>query len=156
MARGTPLKWIKAQGGRTTAKLLLDVYGHFLPSEYTGYADALSRPAGAPYTHPEALAPADARANRTTSAPGGTGFRPSAFADDAQIPDNALHRAAALLEELGDVDGDWADAAVADLIPDQRVPRSAQASSRDDACFTRSRSATSVRLARQKKSPDTP
>jgi integrase len=35
MARGTPLKWIQAQGGWTTAKLLLDVYGHFLPSEYT-------------------------------------------------------------------------------------------------------------------------
>ncbi|MDJ0848498.1 MAG: site-specific integrase [Myxococcota bacterium] len=35
MARGTPLKWIQAQGDWTTAKLLLDVYGHFLPSEYT-------------------------------------------------------------------------------------------------------------------------
>jgi integrase len=33
MARGTPLKWIQAQGGWTTATLLLDVYGHFLPSE---------------------------------------------------------------------------------------------------------------------------
>jgi integrase len=32
MARGTPLKWIQAQGGWTTAKLLLDVYGHFLPA----------------------------------------------------------------------------------------------------------------------------
>jgi integrase len=48
MARGTPLKWIQAQGGWTTAKLLLDVYGHFLPTEYTGYADALSRPRDAP------------------------------------------------------------------------------------------------------------
>ena len=39
----------------STAKLLLDVYGHFLPLEYTGYADALSRPADAPYTHPEVV-----------------------------------------------------------------------------------------------------
>jgi hypothetical protein len=35
-------------GGWTMAKLLLDVYGHFLPSEYTGYADALSQPHNAP------------------------------------------------------------------------------------------------------------
>jgi hypothetical protein len=48
MAWGTPLEWIQAPGGWTTAKLLLDVYGHFLPSEYTGYSDALSRPANAP------------------------------------------------------------------------------------------------------------
>lgn len=36
MARGTPLKWIQAQGGWTTAKLPLDACGHFLLSEYTG------------------------------------------------------------------------------------------------------------------------
>jgi len=38
---------------------LLDVYGHFLPSEYTGYADALLQPHNAPYAHPEPLVPAD-------------------------------------------------------------------------------------------------
>jgi len=41
-------------------RFLLDVYGHFLPSEYTGYADALSQPPNAPYAHPEAFVPADA------------------------------------------------------------------------------------------------
>ena len=40
LARGTPIKWIQAQG-RSSAKLLLDWYGHFLPSEQHGYADAL-------------------------------------------------------------------------------------------------------------------
>jgi integrase len=42
MARGTPLKWIQAQGGWTTAKLLLDTYGHLMPTESHGFADALA------------------------------------------------------------------------------------------------------------------
>jgi len=42
MARGTPLKWLQEQGGWTTAKLLLDTYGHFMPTEHSGYADVLS------------------------------------------------------------------------------------------------------------------
>jgi len=42
MARGTPLKWIQEQGGWTTAKLLLDTYGHFMPTEMRGFADALT------------------------------------------------------------------------------------------------------------------
>ncbi len=42
MARGTPLKWIQEQGGWTTAKLLLDTYGHYLPTESHCYADAIS------------------------------------------------------------------------------------------------------------------
>jgi len=42
MARGTPLKWVQEQGGWTTGKMLLDTYGHFMPSESRGYADALS------------------------------------------------------------------------------------------------------------------
>jgi hypothetical protein len=42
MARGTPLKWIQEQGGWTTAKVLLDTYGHFMPTESRGFADALA------------------------------------------------------------------------------------------------------------------
>jgi len=42
MARGTNLKWIQAMGGWSSAKMLLDVYGHYLPSESAGYADALT------------------------------------------------------------------------------------------------------------------
>ena len=42
MARLTPLKWIQEQGGWTTAKVLLDTYGHFMPTEARGYADALT------------------------------------------------------------------------------------------------------------------
>ena len=42
MARGTNLKWIQEQGGWSSAKLLLDWYGHFMPTETKGYADALS------------------------------------------------------------------------------------------------------------------
>ena len=38
----TPLKWIHDQGGWSTAKLLLDTYGHYMPSESRGFADALS------------------------------------------------------------------------------------------------------------------
>ncbi len=57
MARGTNLKWIQAQGGWTSAKLLLDTYGHFLPTETTGYADALSGGPGRPYTAPVARRP---------------------------------------------------------------------------------------------------
>ena len=41
LARGTNLKWIQAMGGWASAKLLLDLYGHFLPTETTGFADAL-------------------------------------------------------------------------------------------------------------------
>jgi hypothetical protein len=42
MAHGSPLKWIQAQGGWAPAKMLLDVYGHFLPTETQGFADALT------------------------------------------------------------------------------------------------------------------
>ncbi len=42
IARGTPIKWIQAQGGWASAKMLLDVYGHFMPEESGGYANALS------------------------------------------------------------------------------------------------------------------
>ena len=55
MARGTPLKWIQEQGGWTTAKVLLDTYGHFMPTESRGFADALAAASDAP---PAALAAA--------------------------------------------------------------------------------------------------
>ena len=42
LAAGTPLKWIQTQGGWTSAKLLLDTYGHFLPREMNGFEDALA------------------------------------------------------------------------------------------------------------------
>ena len=42
MARATPIKWVQAQGGWASAKMLLDVYGHFVPEESGGYANALS------------------------------------------------------------------------------------------------------------------
>jgi len=38
LARGRHLKWIQAMGGRVSAKLLPDLYGHFLPTESTGCA----------------------------------------------------------------------------------------------------------------------
>lgn len=37
MARGTPLEWIHEQGGWTTARVLLDTYGHFMPTESRGF-----------------------------------------------------------------------------------------------------------------------
>ena len=46
MAAGTPLKWIQEQGGWRSAKMLLDVYGHFMRSEMSGYAGALTAPDG--------------------------------------------------------------------------------------------------------------
>ncbi len=52
-------------GGWASAKLLLDLYGHFLPTESSGFADALSGPSGSErlYTAPTPGAePARARA----------------------------------------------------------------------------------------------
>jgi len=46
MARGSNLKWIQEMGGWSSAKMLLDVYGHYLPTESTGFADALTAPNG--------------------------------------------------------------------------------------------------------------
>ena len=42
MARGTPIEWVRKMGGWSSAKMLLDVYGHFLPSEMRGFSDALA------------------------------------------------------------------------------------------------------------------
>ena len=55
MARSTPLKWIQEQGGWTTAKLLLDTYGHFMPSETQGFADALSAAPNGPLGRPQSF-----------------------------------------------------------------------------------------------------
>ena len=52
LARGTPIKWIQAQGGWSSAKLLLDWYGHFLPSEQHGFSDALATTPDGPQTAP--------------------------------------------------------------------------------------------------------
>ena len=46
MARGTNLKWLQEMGGWSSAKMLLDVYGHFMPTETRGFADALVAPDG--------------------------------------------------------------------------------------------------------------
>ena len=47
-------------GGWASAKLLLDLYGHFLPTESTGFADALDVPRR-PYTAPAQRAQRPAR-----------------------------------------------------------------------------------------------
>ena len=54
LARGTPIKWIQTQGGWTTAKVLLDTYGHFMADESRGHADALSTPADGSMRQPGA------------------------------------------------------------------------------------------------------
>src|SRR5881396_2675230 len=36
--------WIQERGGWTTAKVLLDVYGHFMPTDMRGFADAIAAP----------------------------------------------------------------------------------------------------------------
>jgi len=61
LARGSNLKWIQETGGWSSAKMLLDVYGHYLVSESSGYADALT-PVNGPYTAPGQAATAHAAA----------------------------------------------------------------------------------------------
>jgi integrase len=46
LARGTNLKWAQEAGGWASAKMLLDVYGHFMPTETRGFADAITAPDG--------------------------------------------------------------------------------------------------------------
>ena len=46
LARGTNLMWVQEAGGWTSAKMLLDVYGHFMPTESAGFADAITVPDG--------------------------------------------------------------------------------------------------------------
>ena len=54
LARGTNLKWVQEAGGWASAKMLLDVYGHFMPTETRGFADAITTPNG-PQTAPTTL-----------------------------------------------------------------------------------------------------
>ena len=63
LARGTNLMWIQSMGGWASAKLLLDLYGHYLPRENKGYADALSDAPERPYTAPPMRAAKHARAS---------------------------------------------------------------------------------------------
>ncbi len=42
-AAGTPIHWIQEQGGWSSAKELLDTYGHFMPREMQGYADRIAQ-----------------------------------------------------------------------------------------------------------------
>ena len=51
LARGTNLKWVQETGGWTSAKMLLDVYGHFMPTESAGYADAITTSNGTIVPH---------------------------------------------------------------------------------------------------------
>ncbi len=52
LARGTPIKWVQQQGGWTTAKVLLDTYGHYMPDEMRGYSDALTATPNGPPAAP--------------------------------------------------------------------------------------------------------
>lgn len=42
LAAGTPIKWVQTHGGWSSARLLLDTYGHFLPREMGGFEDVLA------------------------------------------------------------------------------------------------------------------
>jgi len=55
LARGTNLMWVQHAGGWTSAKMLLDAYGTFMPTETRGFADALK-----PQTAPRRPQPLDA------------------------------------------------------------------------------------------------
>ena len=46
LSRGTNLLWVQRQGGWTSPAVLLATYAHFIPTEVTGYADALAAPDG--------------------------------------------------------------------------------------------------------------
>jgi integrase len=42
LARGTPIEWVRRMGGWASAKMLLDVYAHYLPREMRGFSNSLS------------------------------------------------------------------------------------------------------------------
>jgi len=56
LSRGTPIKWVQAQGGWTTAKVLLDIYADYMPEETRGFADRLFTVENAPPAHPRPIA----------------------------------------------------------------------------------------------------
>ena len=41
LAFGTNINWLQNMGGWASAKLLLNLYGHFLPTESTGFGDVI-------------------------------------------------------------------------------------------------------------------
>ncbi len=42
LSRGTPIERVRKMGGWSSAKMLLDVYGHFLPREMRGFSNTLT------------------------------------------------------------------------------------------------------------------
>ena len=79
LARGTNLKWVQARGGWASAKVLLDTYGHFLPSESSGFADVLSGGTARHQAAPKAGAPRKRAPSRTSEwARQGSNLRPPA------------------------------------------------------------------------------
>ena len=46
LARGTNIKWAQEAEGWTSAKMLLDVYGHYMATESSGFTDAITAPNG--------------------------------------------------------------------------------------------------------------
>jgi integrase len=53
LARSTNLLWVQRQGGWKSAQTLLQHYTHFIPSELSGYADAIASPDGTRRHQPE-------------------------------------------------------------------------------------------------------
>ena len=43
LAEGNPIKWVQAQGGWQNASLLLDLYGHYMPTKSSGLAEAVAQ-----------------------------------------------------------------------------------------------------------------
>jgi len=73
LARSTPIKWVQAQGGWSTARMLLDIYGHVIPDRTRGFADVLATAENAPPAAPRsvaALAGAESASKGAASAPG--------------------------------------------------------------------------------------
>ncbi len=42
LSRGTPIEWVRKMGGWSSAKMLLDVYGHYIPREMRGFSNSLA------------------------------------------------------------------------------------------------------------------
>jgi integrase len=89
MARGTPLKWIQEQGGWTTAKLLLETYGHFMPTESRGFSDAIAALDGA-QTALGLRAAAGVRQTNAESVVISGGSDEVSVGDGAQVPNHTL------------------------------------------------------------------